>query len=276
MHFNMPDICDSEYDTAFTNQLTITGCNPLKIAQNVMHRLSCDEEQLMKAAFPSVSSPLAPINAMQDYFPVNRIFCVGRNYVAHAREMGKDPEREPPFFFMKQAAAYVPSDTTIAYPPGTDNYHYETELVLAIGKAGRNISASSANRHIFGYAVGLDMTRRDLQLQAREQGRPWDLGKNFPESMPLGPIHPIEQVSAIAESRIWLELNGTVCQDAHIKDMIWSPEEIVEQLSQFYALEPGDLIMTGTPAGVGAVAPGDTLSAHIEGLTSLDVAIGKP
>lgn len=228
----------------------------------------------MSIPFVPSNLVLAPIADSQQKFPIRRIFCVGRNYASHALEMGKDPEREAPFFFTKWAEAFVPSGHRITYPDGTGNFHYETELVVALGRSGRNIEASKARDYIFGYAVGLDMTRRDLQLEARAKGRPWDTGKNFEQSMPLGAIHKVEDIGHLIEGRICLEVNGTVEQDSDISQLIWSVEEIIEHLSALYQLLPGDIIMTGTPEGVGPVIVGDRLTANIKGLSSLHTTIG--
>ena len=225
----------------------------------------------------SLFQPPAPILAATsdgNDFPVRRVFCIGRNYAAHAREMGRDPDREPPFFFTKWAETVVPTGTTIAYPSETANYHYEAELVVAIGEGGRNIAAADAKRHIYGYATGLDMTRRDLQLEAREKGRPWDTGKNVEQSSPLGLIHPATKVGHLATGRIELTVNGIVKQEADLADLIWSVPEVIAHLSKFYRLEPGDLIYTGTPAGVGPVVQGDTLIGAIDGLGTLTVTVG--
>ena len=222
-------------------------------------------------------APPAPIiapTAQGEGFPVRRLFCIGRNYAAHAREMGQDPTREAPFFFTKWAETVVPSGTTIAYPPETANFHYEAELVLAIGKGGRNIAASDALGHIYGYAAGLDMTRRDLQFEAREKGRPWDTGKNVEQSSPLGLIHPLSETGEITNGRISLTVNGEVRQDADLADLIWSVNEVIAYVSRFYRLEPGDLIYTGTPAGVGAVVPGDEIVVSLEGLSPCAIKIG--
>jgi fumarylpyruvate hydrolase len=209
-------------------------------------------------------------------FPVRRIFCVGRNYAEHAREMGRDPDREPPFFFTKWAETVVPDGVTIAYPQSTDNFHFEAELVVAIGKSGRSIAVADALDHVFGYATGLDMTRRDLQLEARATGRPWDSGKNVEQSSPLGLIHKADDVGHISAGAISLTVNGAIKQRADIADLIWPVADIIAFLSELYRIEPGDLIYTGTPAGVGAVVEGDAILVEIEGLTPLAISVGAP
>lgn len=220
--------------------------------------------------------PQAPVAGTDDTFPIRRIFCVGRNYAEHAREMGKDPDRDPPFFFTKWAETYVPDGAVIPYPQSTSNFHFEAELVVAIGKSARSLKASEAESVIYGYATGLDMTRRDLQLAARSSGRPWDTGKNVEASSPLGVIHRVSEVGHIEMGRIALTVNGDVKQDADIADLIWPVADIVAFLSDLYRLEPGDLIYTGTPAGVGAVVQGDAITVSIEGLTPVTVTVGAP
>jgi fumarylpyruvate hydrolase len=210
-----------------------------------------------------------------EFVPVRRVFCIGRNYAEHAREMGRDPDREPPFFFTKWAETVVPSETVIAYPPGTSDFHYEAELVVVIGIGGRNIPAAQALDHVYGYAAGLDMTRRDLQLEARKLGRPWDVGKNVEQSSPLGLVHPATECGHLASGAITLTVNGQTRQSSDIKELIWPVPEIIAFLSRFYRLEPGDLIYTGTPAGVGAVNPGDALVVHIDGISDLHITIGE-
>lgn len=229
----------------------------------------------MSLIFPPADPVLWPTANGTGEYPINRIFCVGRNYAAHAREMGKDPERDPPFFFSKWAESYVPSGSIIAYPLETSNYHYEVELVVALSGGGMNIREADAKKHIAGYAVGLDMTRRDLQLEAREKGRPWDTGKNFEEAAPLGALHLTGDVGHLDSGEISLTVNGETKQSADLKDLIWSVDEIIMHLSTLYPLRAGDIIMTGTPAGVGPVKTGDKLLAHIDGLEELSVTIGE-
>jgi len=223
---------------------------------------------------PAVTS--VPVLGRSERFPVHRIYCVGRNYEAHAKEMGFTG-REPPFFFMKPADAVVavnPGDTgTIAYPSLTKNLHHEIELVVAIGTGGQNILAADASQHIFGYAVGLDMTRRDLQNEMKKQGRPWCIGKGFEQSAPIGPITPAAQAGDINSAAIWLQVNGSERQRSHAHQLIWSVAETIEHLSAAWALQPGDLIYTGTPEGVAAVVSGDTLLGGIDGLGELRVTV---
>lgn len=207
-------------------------------------------------------------------FPVRRIFCVGRNYAAHAREMGRDPDREPPFFFTKPADAVVDDNETVSYPPLTENFHYEGELVVAIGKAASAIAEEQALECVWGYAIGNDLTRRDLQMAARELGRPWDTGKAFDRSAVIGPVHPVSEVGHLSSGRIELRLNGEVRQEGDLQDLIWSVPEVISILSHSVTLQPGDLIMTGTPAGVGAMQPGDVCEVRIDGLGLLTTHIG--
>jgi len=220
--------------------------------------------------------PSVPVKDNDGRFPVRRIFCVGRNYAEHAREMGFDPDREPPFFFTKPGDAIVMDGAKIPYPPLTNNFHYEIELVVAISGGGLNIKKSEALKHIYGYAVGLDMTRRDLQLSMRKIGRPWCWGKAFDNSAPIGEITPVAQCGHIDRGHIWLDVNGERQQDGDINQLIWSVPEVIAHLTQSIALAPGDLIMTGTPAGVGPVVAGDRLSGGIDGLGSLSVTIVDP
>ncbi|MEY8828504.1 fumarylacetoacetate hydrolase family protein [Sedimentitalea sp. XS_ASV28] len=228
----------------------------------------------MAFVFDPPAQPNVAVVGTDDRLPVRRIFCVGRNYAAHAREMGKDPDRDPPFFFTKPADAVVDTGETVAYPPETENFHYEAELVAAIGKAGHNISVDDALSHVWGYAVGNDLTRRDLQLKAREQGRPWDWGKAFDRSAVIGPVHAVEAVGHPDKGAIRLTVNGEVKQDADLDELIWSVPEIISILSHSIALAPGDLIMTGTPAGVGPMVEGDTCVVEIDGLGTIETQIG--
>lgn len=210
-------------------------------------------------------------------FPVRRIFCVGRNYEAHAREMGGQPDREPPFYFTKSAHAIqdaaVAADAHQPYPPATADYHYEMELVVALGGAGFNVAPDAALDMVYGYACGLDMTRRDLQADAKAKGRPWDLGKNVEGSAVIAEIVPAAVRGHLAKGRITLKVNGTTMQDGDLADLIWPVPELIANLSTFYHLDAGDLIYTGTPAGVGPVVKGDRLEGHIDGLPGLALAI---
>lgn len=229
----------------------------------------------MAYVFDPMPTPSVPVAGLTAHFPVRRIFCVGRNYAEHAREMGHD-DREPPFFFTKPADALVADGATIPYPPGTQNLHFEAELVVAIGKAGHNIAEARALDHVFGYACGNDLTRRDIQAAAKKAGRPWDMAKGFDLSANVGPIHRVADVGHIDSGAIALTRNGEMQQTGDIADMIWSTVEIIAYLSGLIAFEAGDLIMTGTPAGVGALAPGDTAVVSIAGLPDLSVTIGEP
>jgi fumarylpyruvate hydrolase len=213
-----------------------------------------------------------PVSGSAALFPVHRIYCVGKNYAAHIREMGSDPAREAPCFFLKPNDAIV-LDGRMPYPPATSNLHYEGELVLALGKGGRNIAAADAHAHLLGYALGLDMTRRDLQTAAGRQGMPWDTGKAFDCSAPLSAITPVAACGLLEQGSIQLWVNGKLKQDADLSDLIWKSHEIISQLSRLYELKAGDLIFTGTPAGVGAVVPGDRLRLAIAKLGELEVEI---
>jgi fumarylpyruvate hydrolase len=206
-------------------------------------------------------------------FPVRRVFCVGRNYAAHAREMGHDPDREPPFFFTKPADALVPDGATIPYPLATRDLHHEVELVVALGKGGADISAAQAPDRIFGYAVGIDLTRRDLQAEAKKLARPWDVGKAFDQSAPCSAIVPARAIGHPAQGRIRLAVNGITRQDGDLAQMIWSTPEVIAHLSRLFTLAPGDLIFTGTPAGVGPVDRGDVLDGQIEAVGELQVRV---
>jgi fumarylpyruvate hydrolase len=222
---------------------------------------------------PPPPQPAAPV-AGGGLFPVRRIFCVGQNYAAHAREMGGDPTREPPFFFTKPADAIVTGGADAAYPPKTQNLHHEIELVVAIGRGGESIPVAEAESHIYGYAAGLDLTRRDLQAWARENKKPWDMAKGFDRSAPLGLIAPAASVGHPAKGRISLLVNGELRQDGDLADMIWSVPEVISALSAYVALAPGDLIFTGTPSGVGPVLRGEALQGEIEGVGTVIARIG--
>lgn len=224
--------------------------------------------------FPLPPVPSVPVRGGDARYPVSRIFCVGRNYAAHAREMGFDPDREPPFYFTKPANALVPSGATVAYPPETANYHYEMELVVAIGRPAFRVPVDRALDAVWGYACGLDMTRRDLQMKAREMGRPWDLGKGFEESAVIGDLVPAEAIGHPAKGVIRLTVNGAVRQSSDIGALIWSVPEVVAHLSRYYHLQPGDLIYTGTPEGVGAVVAGDRLEGEIAGVGTIALTVG--
>ncbi len=230
----------------------------------------------MTNAIPAVPEPTFATVKSGGRFPVRRVFCIGQNYAAHAREMGAVPSRDAPFFFTKWAEAVVPTGSTIAYPPGTSDFQHEAELVVAIGRGGRAIPVDRALDHVFGYAAGLDMTRRDLQAKAKATGRPWDVSKNFEQSAPLGTIHEVADCGHLGTGRISLTVNDAVRQDGDLADMIWSVSELISFLSGLYRLEPGDLIFTGTPAGVSPVVVGDRLRVSIGGLTPLEISIGQP
>jgi len=226
----------------------------------------------MSYAIPSWDLPSVPVSGSEERFPVRRIYCIGRNYAAHAREMGAD-EREPPFFFLKPGDAIVQNGATIPYPPATENFHYEAELVAAIGKSGNNISIEDANAHIFGYGVGIDLTRRDLQEEAKGMRRPWDMGKGFDSSAPCSEIYPAAEIGHPTSGAITLTVNGNKRQSGDIGDMIWNIPESVAYLSGLVTLEPGDLIYTGTPEGVGAVNRGEEIVVHVDGVCDLTLKI---
>ena len=214
-----------------------------------------------------------PIFGSDKLFPVNRIFCVGRNYEAHAKEMGVEVDREAPFYFTKSAASVSMAEGSISYAKRTRNYHYEMELVLAIGTAGLDVGIDQAESLIFGCAAGLDMTRRDLQNNSKKQGRPWDTGKDVEESALSTPIRPIAEVPSFAKARIYMSQNGEMKQESDLELMVWSVPEIIADLSTLYHLQPGDLIYTGTPAGVGPVERGDTLVGGVDGVAEFTVSI---
>lgn len=230
----------------------------------------------MGYVFAAPPQAVVPVDGTTDLFPVHRIYCVGRNYLDHAKEMGFS-EREAPFFFMKPADAAVPvpfgSTGEFPYPGESSNVHHEIELVVAIGKGGQRIPAADAVSHIYGYAVGLDMTRRDLQFALRDKGRPWDVSKGFDGSAPISPIKPIATTGEITTAQVWLNVNGAKRQASDVAKLIWNVNETIEHLSKFYELRPGDLIYTGTPEGVGAVKPGDEMEGGIAGIGTLKVRV---
>lgn len=230
----------------------------------------------MTLAFQLPERPAVPIVGEDARFPVHRIFCVGQNYAAHAVEMGFQPDPEAPFFFTKAPAAICLSGATIAYPPGTENCHFEMELVVAIGAPAFRIEAAAALGIVFGYACGLDLTRRDLQNAARDKKRPWDFGKDFENAAVIAPITRAAAFGAPADQRIHLTQNGAVRQDSRLSDLIHPVPALIAYLSRYYHLQPGDLIYTGTPAGVGPIAPGDVLRGEVDGLTPVELTVGAP
>ena len=223
--------------------------------------------------FDPAPLPAAPVRGTDARFPINRIFCVGRNYEAHAREMGVQVDREAPFYFTKSPGTYVPSGATVAYPPATENYHYEMELVVAIGKPAFRIAREDALDIVYGYACGLDMTRRDLQLAARAKQRPWDIGKDFEDSAVLSEIVPVAECGHPADGTLELRVNGETRQSSDLGLLIWSVPELIAHLSTLYHLQPGDLIYSGTPEGVGAVRTGDRIEGSVAGLGGIALTI---
>jgi len=220
--------------------------------------------------------PSLGIAGSTERFPVRRIYCVGQNYAEHAREMGTDPDRVPPCFFSKPANSVVGNGAAVPYPPRTRNLHHEVELVVAIGQAGRAIPADTAAAHIFGYAVGNDLTRRDLQKAAKDGRAPWDTAKGFDHAAPITDITPVGDAGLITTGRIWLAVNGDLRQEANISDLVWSIDEVIAELSTLFELKPGDLIFTGTPAGVGPLQPGDTVVGGVGDLPMLSHTIVEP
>jgi len=225
----------------------------------------------MSYVIPAPIAPSVEVRGTQSRYPVRRIFCVGRNYAAHAREMGND-DREPPFFFTKPADAVVENGVAVPYPSRTKNFHHEVELVVALASGGTNVSVANASSLIYGYAVGIDLTRRDLQTESKDSGKPWDTSKGFDHSAPIGAIRPIS-AGVIESARIWLSVNGKMKQDANVAEMTWKVPEIIAELSTLFELAAGDLIYTGTPAGVGPLVRGDSVEAGIEGLDPLGTRI---
>ena len=217
--------------------------------------------------------PTLPVVGLEGVFPIRRVFCVGRNYAAHAREMGSDPDREPPFFFMKPADAVVRSGAVVPYPPATRDLQHEIELVVAIGEGGRDIPAAAALRHVYGYAVGLDLTRRDLQGEAKKTGRPWDMGKGFDASAPCSAVRPAAKIGHLDKGAIWLKVNGETRQSSDLSQLIWKIPEMIAYLSTLFTLAPGDLIFSGTPAGVAAVKRGDLLEGGVDGVGTIKLKV---
>lgn len=224
---------------------------------------------MVQFALPAATIPSIAIFESTTRFAVRRIFCVGRNYADHAREMGNDPDREPPFFFTKPADAVVDDGATLPYPPQTENLHHEAELVVAIGLAGVDINAKQALRHVWGYATGNDLTRRDMQAAAKEMRRPWDLAKGFDHSAPCGALHPVSEIGHPVQGRITAHVDGALRQDGDLADMIWPVADVIAYLSCSVALAAGDLIYTGTPAGVGPIIRGQSCTVAIDGLSSV-------
>jgi fumarylpyruvate hydrolase len=227
----------------------------------------------MEYVIPAPPIPSLAVEGAHRRFPVHRIYCVGRNYAEHAREMGHDPDREPPFFFMKPADALVTDGGDFAYPAGSVDVHHELELVVALARGGSNIAAAQALDHVYGYAVGLDMTRRDLQAEAKKMGRPWDVGKAFDGSAPCTEIRPVAEIGHPIKGAVWLEVNGEPRQRGDLAQLIWKIPEMIAYLSTLFTLAPGDLIFTGTPAGVGPVERGDLLRGGVEGVGTLTVRV---
>jgi len=225
--------------------------------------------------FPAPQTVTVPVTGSSAAFPVRRVFCVGRNYADHAREMGANPDREPPFFFTKPADAVVPATGTLAYPLLTEDLHHEIEMVIAIGQEGRQIDPQNALSYVFGYCVGVDLTRRDLQAVAKKMSRPWDWAKSFDESAPVTPIRRTADIGHPGNGRIRLSVNGETRQTGDLGDMIWPVADIISQVSQAVVIKPGDLIFTGTPAGVGALKPGDKVAGGVDGIAEFHFEIGN-
>jgi fumarylpyruvate hydrolase len=224
---------------------------------------------------PAVAS--VAVAGSTERFPIRRVFCVGRNYASHAREMGSDPDREPPFFFAKPADAVIPASGTVPYPSATADLHHEIELVVALGSGGTNVDPAGAEALIWGYGVGIDLTRRDMQAVAKDTGRPWDMAKGFDASAPCSPLIPASKLGPLVDNAIWLDVNGQRKQAGKLNELIWSIPEVIAALSRLVTLAPGDLIYTGTPGGVGALLPGDVVKAAVEGVAEINLTIGaKP
>jgi fumarylpyruvate hydrolase len=229
---------------------------------------------MTRYVIPPPVQPSIAVEGGSHGFPVRRVFCVGRNYAAHAREMGADPTREPPFFFMKPADAVVPASGVVPYPPLTHSLHHEVELVVAIGSAGTCVAAEDAHALVWGYGVGVDLTRRDLQDQAKELRRPWDWSKGFDASAPCSPLVPVQRCGHPRTGRIWLDVNGQTRQQGDLQDLIWPTADVISHISQGVTLQPGDLIFTGTPAGVAALQPGDEVHGGVDGVANFSFRVG--
>lgn len=225
--------------------------------------------------FPPAPQPSVAISGSESRFPIRRVFCVGRNYEAHAREMGNDPNREPPFFFMKPADAVVAAQGSVPYPPMTEDLHHEVEMVVAIGKPGVRVDRNAALDLVWGYGVGVDLTRRDVQAIAKKMSRPWDWAKGFDASAPCGPLVPVAQTGHPGTGRISLSVNGEVRQQGDLNEMIWPVADIIASISESMTLAPGDLIFTGTPAGVGPLQPGEKVHAVVEGVGEIEFTMGS-
>lgn len=221
----------------------------------------------------TVPTPKIAVKGTADTFPVHRIYCIGRNYADHVREMGGEPERTPPVYFLKPSDSIVPDGGDVHYPPRTDNLHYEIELVVAIGTGGRDIRPATALDHVVGYAVGIDLTRRDHQTAAKDTGGPWDTAKSFEEAAPVSAVTPVADCGHPESGRIWLAVNGAVKQDADLADMIWNVRDAIADLSTLYTLAPGDLLFTGTPAGVGPIVVGDQVTGGIDGVGEIAITL---
>ena len=222
---------------------------------------------------PQPAVPALAVAGSDQAFPLRRVFCVGRNYAAHAREMGSDPDREPPFFFTKPADAVMPTGAALPYPPATKELHHEVELVVALGAGGANIAPERALDLVWGYGVGLDLTRRDLQAIAKKDGRPWDMAKGFDASAPCSPLLPVARTGHPQQGRIWLEVNGELKQEGDLDEMIWPVADVIAALSRLVTLAPGDLIFTGTPSGVGALQPGDRVRGGVDGVSTFELSV---
>jgi fumarylpyruvate hydrolase len=228
----------------------------------------------MNYVIPAPATPWVPVAGSDAFFPVRRVFCIGRNYAEHAKEMGAAVDRAQPMFFMKPADAIVAGGADVPYPPATQDLHHEVEMVVALARGGREIPPGAALDCVFGYGVGLDLTRRDLQAVAKKDGRPWDMAKGFDASAPCSPLVPAGRTGHPQEARIWLEVNGEVKQEGNLNEMIWPVADVIAALSRLVALAPGDLIFTGTPAGVAALNPGDRVRGGVDGVTTFELTIG--